>query len=355
MFREAKLYAISGGRMRLFFGFVLLTLLCSAPTISGEATMSPVANDNQPVPWMNGAMEKLEKELLAKYSEAQRSRVQRGLHQVAEFWRAEDGDATVFEDFALANFAGDQSELDTMFIRFQRLLEQLNGHMHEINREFRQQADLDAGPVLPLDDLFAGYDPSAHVVDDFFNNKLGFVVLLNFPLTTLEERLSQGPSWTRQHWAEVRLAQVFSKRIPAAANLEVARAASEADSYISQYNIWMFHVLDQNGQRLFPPKLRLLSHWNLRDEIKADYADAQNGLAKQRAIQRQPECGLESLDKRSKARSRRRQRHPAITRSQNHKCPRAFHPLRHASENLSGRQESGSLFAHRANLDRPPL
>src|SRR5208282_4147306 len=33
------------------------------------------------------------------------------------------------------------------------------------------------------------------------------------------------------------------------------------------------------------PKMRLLSHWNLRDEIKADYADPQNALPKQRAIQ----------------------------------------------------------------------
>ncbi|PYX20703.1 MAG: hypothetical protein DMG87_09980, partial [Acidobacteria bacterium] len=47
----------------------------------------------------------------------------------------------------------------------------------------------------------------------------------------------------------------------------------------------MHHLIDENGQRLFPPKMRLLSHWNLRDEIKADYADKQNGLAKQRMIQ----------------------------------------------------------------------
>src|SRR5436309_11084147 len=47
----------------------------------------------------------------------------------------------------------------------------------------------------------------------------------------------------------------------------------------------MHHLLDENGQRPFPPKMRLLSHWNLRDEIKADYADKQNGLAKQRIIQ----------------------------------------------------------------------
>jgi hypothetical protein len=271
--------------MCLFSTLALCVSLVCVPAIFAGATMPSTATDNQAVPWMRSAAEKMEKELIAKYGEDQRARVERGLRQVAEFWRPEDGDAAVFEEFVRANFAGDPATLDTMLMRFQRLLEQLQGHMHEINREFRQQADLDAGPVLPFDELFAGYDPAAHVPDDFFNNKLAFVVLLNFPLTTLEERLSQGPKWSRKQWAEVRLAQAFSMRIPAAVNLEVARAASESDSYISQYNIWMFHVLDQNGQPLFPPKLRLLSHWNLRDEIKADYADASHGLAKQRCIQ----------------------------------------------------------------------
>ena len=271
--------------MCLFLSVFLCASLFSATTFSGETAMLSNAVDSQAVPWMIGTTERLEKELIAKHGEGQRARVERGLRQVAEFWRAEDGGAAVFEDFVRGNFAGDQAALDTMFNRYQQMLEQLYGHMHEINREFRQQADLDAGPVLPFDELFAGYDPSAHVVDDFFNNKLAFVVLLNFPLTTLEQRLTQGPDWSRRQWAEVRLAQAFSKRIPAAANLEVARAASEADSYISQYNIWMFHLIDQSGQRLFPPKLRLLSHWNLRDEIKADYSDKQHGLAKQRAIQ----------------------------------------------------------------------
>ena len=247
--------------------------------------MLSVAIDDQTLPWMKSATERVGKELVAKYGEAQRARVERGVRQVAKFWRAEDGDAASFEGFVRGNFAGDQAALDTMFYRYQRLLEQLYGHLHEINREFRQQADLDAGPVFPFDEVFAGYDPAAHVADDFFNNKLAFVVLLNFPLTTLQERLAQGPNWTRRQWAEVRLAQAFSKRIPAEVNLEVARAGSEADSYISQYNIWMFHVLDQSGQRLFPAKLRLLSHWNLRDEIKADYSDPRHGLAKQRAIQ----------------------------------------------------------------------
>jgi hypothetical protein len=247
---------------------------------SSKATTAAI----QPA-WMNASAAKLETDLVAKYGEAQRPRAQRGLHQVAEFWRSDDGDAAAFEDFVRANFAGDQPTLDTMFTRFQSLLEQLGGHMHEINRAFRQQLDLDYGAVLPFDEAFGGYDPSAHVLDDFFNNKLAFTVLLNFPLATLDDCLKNGPTWTRRQWAEVRLAQQFDKRIPADVKLAISGAESEAGQYISQYNIWMYHVVNDQGQRIFPPKMRLLSHWNLRDEIKADYSDPQTGLAKQRAIQ----------------------------------------------------------------------
>ena len=83
----------------------------------------------------------------------------------------------------------------------------------------------------------------------------------------------------------VRLAQAFSKRIPADVNLAISGAEAETGRYIAEYNIWMHHLVDAKGQRLFPPKMRLLSHWNLRDEIKADYADPKDGLAKQRTIQ----------------------------------------------------------------------
>jgi hypothetical protein len=256
---------------------ILCTTLAFAQHPGSTAPSNP--------PWMTDSVAKLKLELVAKCGDAQRDRIGRGLQQVAEYWRPEDGNAAAFEDFVRSNFAGDQGTLDTMFGRFEELLEQLGGHMHEVSRAFRQQADLDRGPILPFDEMFAGYDPSAHVIDDFFQNKLAFVVLLNFPLTTLNGRLTEGPKWSRRQWAEVRLVQMFSKRIPAEVNLAIARAASQADQYISQYNIWMYHLVDNQGQRLFPPKLRLLSHWNLRDEIKADYTDKQNGLAKQRIVQ----------------------------------------------------------------------
>jgi len=259
--------------------------LCSEEILMQNTTATAAISAAVAPAWMKDSAAKLQSELIAKYGAQQKPRLERGLHQVAEFWRADDGDAAVFEDFVRTNFAGDQATLDTMFNRFQSLLEQLDGHMHEINREFNQQSDLDLGPVLPFDEVFAGYDPSAHVLDDFFNNKLAFTVLLNFPLTTLDERLKEGPTWSRRQWAEVRLAQRFDKRIPADVNLAISQAQAQAGQYIAQYNIWMYHLIDPQGRRLFPPKMRLLSHWNLRDEIKADYSDAQGGSAKQRMIQ----------------------------------------------------------------------
>jgi hypothetical protein len=252
---------------------------------SGSESSHGVDSPNSPS-WMKEAPAKLENELVKQFGESQRSRLQRGLKQVSEFWRESDGDAPAFEEFVRSNFAGDQASLDTMFGRFEYLLEQTFGHMNEIERELRQQTDLDTGPVQPFDELFAGYDPSAHVVDDFFDNKLAFAVLLNFPLTTLEERLAEGEKWTRRQWAETRLAEYFSKRIPASVNLAISKAGAESGQYISEYNLWMHHLIDDQNRRLFPAKMRLLSHWNLRDEIKADYQDVQNGLAKQHMIQK---------------------------------------------------------------------
>ena len=69
----------------------------------------------------------------------------------------------------------------------------------------------------------------------------------------------------------------------------------------------MHHLVDANGARLFPPRLRLLSHWNLRDEIKADYSRRGDGLAKQRDDRQGDGADRDADD------SRRRRRQPAAS------------------------------------------
>jgi len=236
--------------------------------------------------WLSPAIDNATAQLVEKYGEEQRASIERGLKQVADFWREEDGSAEDYIAFALRHYAGDQTTRDAMFNRYQYLLEQIGGHMNSMILSLRRQTDEERGPIYPFDELFAAYNPAAHVNSDLFENKLAFIVLLNFPLTTLEERLANGAEWTRRQWAEVRLAQDFGVRVPSSVNQAVSAAAARADQYIAGYNIWMHHLIDNDGQRLFPEGLRLLSHWNLRDEIKAQYARDEQGLKRQRMIQK---------------------------------------------------------------------
>jgi len=199
---------------------------------------------------------------------------------VAALWRAEDGD---LETFVTAHFLADQKAIDALFNRLQAQLEQVDGHVLELGRSLRWDTEVDTGPQIPLDSLLAAFDPGAHVVEDLFNAKVAFAALLNFPLSTLSDRIKDGDGWTRRQWAEAKLTGRFDTRIPGNIAAQISAAGAAADAYIAGYNLWMHHILDDQGARLFPSGKRLISHWNLRDELKANYAD-KDGLQKQRTI-----------------------------------------------------------------------
>jgi hypothetical protein len=219
--------------------------------------------------------------LLKLHGEEQRARIERGVSQCKALWRKEDGD---FDAFVKEGFIAKPDELTVTFDHFESNLEQLDGHFLEIGRELRKVSELELGPKTKADEIFAQYEPASHVTDDLFANKLAFVALLNWPLTTLKERLEKGQGWSRQQWAEVRLTGRFGRRVPADVTQAIAAAAAQGNQYIDEYNIWMHHLLTDGGERLFPSKMKLISHWNLRDELKADYADTAKGLEKQRMI-----------------------------------------------------------------------
>src|SRR5437879_454624 len=83
-----------------------------------------------------------------------------------------------------------------------------------------------------------------------------------------------------------RLTRSGALRPNGAARQAVAKATADAEAYIAGYNVWMHHVLAPDGRRLFPKGVRLLTHWNLRDQIKADYAEPDRplALARQRLV-----------------------------------------------------------------------
>jgi hypothetical protein len=217
------------------------------------------------------AIQKISSDLKSKYPKVLPERIEKGITQASLFWRTEDGTAEEFEKFCSENFLGNDTLLEETFTRLQKNFELIYGYNTELNRDLTISLQEDTGPILPVDYMFGEFSPSVHFQDDFFKTKIAFVALLNFPSTTLEERIEKGKTWTREEWAKVRLGQYFTKRVPSDASQKVAEALNKADNYISSYNIYMHNLLNDKGERIFPEGKILLSHWNLRDELKAQY------------------------------------------------------------------------------------
>jgi hypothetical protein len=255
--------------------------LLLAAVLLMAAPILPAAESRPALP--PEAIQSVTASLVAQHGQAHSARVERGVRQVAERWWPEDGDAGAFAEFCESFFITDPADLSRAFTRIQHVLEQVDGHLHEVRRELTTPLDLDTGPVGPVDRLFAGWDPSAHLTDDLFRSKVAFLALLNFPVHTLADRLEAGPGWDREAWARSRMMDRFSYRVPAPVVQEITRAFTEADQYIADYNIRMDRLRATDGRQLFPDGLRLITHWGLRDELASHYG-APGGLEKQRTI-----------------------------------------------------------------------
>ena len=225
----------------------------------------------------------LERALIAKHGQAQSDRIRQGLDQVLARWTPEDGDAEALKRFVTQHFLSDEAALEQTFQHLQYAQEMLDGHANETGRELSRFQILDQGPLQPVDALLSSYSPSAHILEDLFKTKVAFVVLLNFPLSTLEQRLNKGPGWSRKQWAQARLTALFEHRVPPPILQEIARTYAAVETYIDTYNVHMDRVLVHGGKP-FRSGLKLISHWGLRDEIRGQYAQEKEGLPRQRTI-----------------------------------------------------------------------
>ncbi len=223
-------------------------------------------------------------QLLAKFGAAEKERFTAGVEQAARLWTENDGTPDEFARFCSRQYLP-EAQRAQLLSRFEDKSEQLGGHMNSLVLMLRRELDEDTGPLLPVDEVFAAYDPAAHLIDDFFDNKLAFAVLLNFPAPDLEQMTRDGPGFSRERWAEARLAQQFLHRVPAEVLQRLSRTVTNAGAYIDGYNIRMDKLVDAEGKPLFREGLRLISHWGLRDELKAQYQNGAAGVAHQRVIQ----------------------------------------------------------------------
>ena len=228
-------------------------------------------------------IEKTIKTMTTKYGESSKFRIERGVNQVASMWTAEDGTNTDFEKFCNENFISKKNDLEYFFNRLSANYEVIFGHINKVTLDLNRAMHLDIGEKLPVDELFAAYNSGAHLSDDFYKNKIAFHILLNFPHYTLQEKTGMGKNWNRLEWAYARIGDLYTSRVPGEIQQNISSAFTAADNYITEYNIYVGNLIDDKGKTFFPKDLKLISHWNLRDELKSQYA-APDGLEKQKLI-----------------------------------------------------------------------
>ena len=241
---------------------------------NNNAGLSPVTSD---------VVHQLTKDLVEKHGQQMQFRIERGVKQVAGLWRDSDGTTEDFASFCKENFIASDEDLKTTFDKLMVSFEILNGNMLRIKKDLMRPLHLDQGPIHTLDVMFGSYEPGAHMREDFFRNKIAFIVALNFPFYTLEEKNNLGSEWSRLDWAYARVGDWYISRVPAHLIQEASAIETQADNYINEYNIYMGKLVNEQGETLFPEDLRLITHWGLRDELKSNYA-GENGLAKQQMI-----------------------------------------------------------------------
>jgi hypothetical protein len=254
--------------------FLLTLLWLALPPLTAQEPAKFIAD---------GTLQKVKAELLQKFGEPERFRVERGVEQTAGLWRAEDGSDKEFSAFCRENFAAAGKQLQSLFEKLGFYNEILGGYFNAMSQDKDQPVDLDWGEITPVDIVMNGFNPSAHLSEDLFQSKLTFISLLNFPVYSLAEKTALGAKWDRRQWAYARMGGSNTTRLPAEVNQAISAEMAAAGRYISDYNIFMGSLVGPDMKTLFPADMKLISHWGIRDELKARYAD-KKGLAKQKMI-----------------------------------------------------------------------
>ncbi|HPV88338.1 MAG TPA: hypothetical protein PKU85_03910 [Bacteroidales bacterium] len=256
---------------------IFMTVLLGCSTAKTETEMSNITEQ---------AVETVISRLKGDNPEGLLPQAERGVRQAASLWRAVDGSQDDFINFCLEHYCNDSDARNLLFTKLSTAFENIMGTSHQLSVALKKTVQLQGEELLPIDYILGNYEPSAHLTEDLFANKVAFICVLNFPNYNLSEKDSLGREWSRIEWAYARMGDLFTHRTPASLNQEMAQALGNAENYIASYNIMMGHLLTEDDRRLFPEDMVLLSHWNLRDEIKSNYAGVPYGLEKQRMVQK---------------------------------------------------------------------
>lgn len=176
----------------------IISLVVTLSILGWQCTLEKSKNMNQQKISDNVIKEIID--TLKQQSEFSENLIEKGVTQAAQLWDTTDGTAEEFKQFCLLNFARTKESKEQLFNILSQNFEVLFGYFNKITVELMKPLHLTGRDIMPIDEMFGGYSVSAHLIDDFFTNKIAFVTILNFPAYSLKEKNELGKNWTRLEW-----------------------------------------------------------------------------------------------------------------------------------------------------------
>ena len=230
--------------------------------------------------------------LRALYPAADTLLVSRGVDACAKMWLRDSLPESEWLHFCIANFLGKDNDKEQLMMRSA-------DHLNEQSKALKYNLDRTTeyyrrhyGYETKADSLFDGCIVNPELAKSYYKSRIPYILALNFPRYSLDELNERGKAWDAKQWAYARMADLVPDKPGQEEGFSEERLRKGADKlkpsdeYVADYNIFMGHVLYQDGRKLFPEDMVLLCHWNLRDELKADYAASPNHLEKQITIKK---------------------------------------------------------------------
>jgi hypothetical protein len=220
--------------------------------------------------------------LAKQHGDAETERINRAINQLANSWTTNHGNEEEFARFCLNHFMSGET-LSKNFRRIEESLSLLYGSINIIRSFFNESRDFTDTEELQADNFLRGIVPSS----DRTSNKFHFFVQLNFPAYSEEERKANQHVWSREKFAMVALGNNYRNnnlREQVDRNHPYVKEAEEFNRHITHYFYRIGHVMDRNGNFLFPEGLLLHGHRGVRDVIKDEYT-RENGFERQLVLQ----------------------------------------------------------------------
>ena len=86
-------------------------------------------------------------------------------------------------------------------------MEAISGSSNDLTLRLQRPTVLAGDEPTAIDYAFSAFSPFSHLSEDLYNNKIAFIIALNFPFYSLAEKNALGMDWDELQWAYARMGQ----------------------------------------------------------------------------------------------------------------------------------------------------